>query len=241
MRITFFSLCILLALTGCRAVWDPTFMPAGYAHQQKPYKGPPGPEAPDIGYEYTKIANEAAVEKWRVAVRDLLLKAKTQGLVMPRQVMLKTDLPDGVMQSTYDFVLREAVRDYGYTLWSEAANKKKKRKLFEKHEKGYVPAQALFYSVYDPDEAGDVTRQSSVGYNGDLDPDLKLQEFVEPQKGMDLVIGIVEEGRFLTIVRGRYDVPLYGYSPGVYFSGFKNPVKTNGRDVYPVPAKGLNP
>ena len=45
MRLLFVSAVLVLALTACKPVWDPTFMPSGYAHHNKEYKTPPGPEA----------------------------------------------------------------------------------------------------------------------------------------------------------------------------------------------------
>lgn len=42
MRPIFFALLLSLALTGCRTVWDPTFMPASYKYQQEEYHTAPG-------------------------------------------------------------------------------------------------------------------------------------------------------------------------------------------------------
>ncbi len=46
---------VTLSLGACRAIMDPTFMPAGYRYHQEDYKAPPGPRTTP---EPTEDANE---------------------------------------------------------------------------------------------------------------------------------------------------------------------------------------
>lgn len=136
MRFFLLSTVLVLSLTGCRTLWDPTPVPAGYAHHQGAYNSPPGPEAKNIGYDYSAAENEAALNEWRHAVRDLLLKARAHDIKMPENLKLVSDLPAGAFRSSYDHVLREGLRAYGHTLSPHDDN----------------AATALFYSAAHPDK-----------------------------------------------------------------------------------------
>ncbi len=124
MRSFVFSSLLVLVLSGCAPIWDPTFMPAGYAHHGNVYKSQPGPEARPIGYKYSAEENAAVVEGWRHAVADLLLRAKANDLHPADPVYLTTNMGAGPSQSTFDLALREELSAAGYVLVrDEAAGK----------------------------------------------------------------------------------------------------------------------
>ncbi|MCC6598811.1 MAG: hypothetical protein IT559_08480 [Alphaproteobacteria bacterium] len=208
MRVFMLSLLSVLALSGCRSLWDPTFMPAGYSYHQNNYKSPPGPEASDIGYEYTAAENEAVMEQWRHAVRDLLLKARTNDLQIPQEAFLQTDLKKNAFQGTFDSTLREELRIYGHRLVDSADG---------------VPS--VFYSAYDPAQTGPLQRSPDKRYNGDQEPDFQDSRFVPAAGNIQLVIGIIQDGQWLQKVSGVYELPLYGYKPGAYVAGYESPIK----------------
>jgi len=198
MRLFIFSSCLLLALTGCKPFWDPTFMPSGYAYHQKEYKSPPGPEASPIGYEYSNQKNNEVLEGWRFAIRDLLLRAKANGLNFSDPVYLSTDLNAGAFQSAYDSTLREGLRAYGFTIASS-------------------PEQAahLFYSAYEASENGQP--ESVDPYNkDDAHHPHKDGDFLPPSGKLDLVLANVENGFMMKKVKSTYEVPLYGFKPAGY-------------------------
>lgn len=220
MRLFMFSLLSILALTGCRSVWDPTFMPAGYTYHHEDYKSPPGPEAADIGYKYTAAENEAVMQKWRHAVRDLLLRARANDLDVPQNVFVQTDLEPSAFQGTYDSILREELRSYGHALT----------------ESGDGPA--LFYSAYDPENQGRVERDPAKGYNGDKEPYFNNQSLVPPKGNIELVLGLVQDGKWIKKVSGIYELPLYGFRPGGYVPAHESAVL--GLSAPPVATENAN-
>lgn len=209
MRLTFFSLVFLLALTGCRSVWDPTFMPAGYSYHHGAYKAPPGPESKEIGYTYTAQDNAAVMNRWREAVRDMLMKMKAEGIEVPPLVVLKTDLRQNAFEGAYDSVLREGLHAFGHSIGLTQAKDQ----------------PVLFYSAYDPAEQGNIHHDPAVLYNDDMASPYEGRKFVPANKGMELVIGLVKDGHWVKKVSGVYDLPLYGYQPGAYISGEDNPLR----------------
>lgn len=222
MRLFMLSLLSLLALSGCRSVWDPTFMPAGYSYHQEKYKSPPGPEAADIGYKYSADKNEAVLGEWRGALRDLLLKARANDLGVPQTVALQTDLEQSAFQGTYDSMLREELRSGGHVLTNEAAG-----------------APALFYSAYDPANDGRVEREPRKGYNGDQEPHFKDSRFVPPSGNIELAIGLVQNGKWIKKVSGVYNLPLYGFRPGAYIPGHESPVRGRTNNPAAISAENL--
>lgn len=220
-QFTFFLLS-LLVLSGCRSVWDPTFMPAGYSYHRNDYKSPPGPEAADIGYKYSAAKNEAVLEQWNGAVRDLLLKARANDLSIPQNAALQTDLESSAFQGTYDSALREELRARGHVLTADPQG-----------------GPALFYSAYDPAQQDRVRRVAEKTYNGDQEPHFTDPRFMPPAENIELVIGLVQDGRWLSKVGGVYELPLYGFRPGGYVPGHESPVRGRSGPVatVPVPAE----
>jgi hypothetical protein len=210
MRILSFCLLASLALTGCRSIMDPTFMPAGYSYHREVYKSPPGPPADNIGYHYDAAKNEKVQEVWRLALRDLLLRAKTEGLTVPENVMLSSDLKPSAFQGLYDSILREGLRAYGYSLGTADTQNQ----------------PTLFYSAYGAETLAQLQRGGMPEYN-DQTPPPQDKNFTAKQQKMTLVIGLVQDGKFLHKTAGLYTVPTYGFDEGIYayLPGSQRPIR----------------
>lgn len=203
MRFFLLSTILVLSLTACRSVMDPSFMPAGYSYHQNTYNSPPGPPAKSIGYKYTQSENDAALQQWDRAVQDILLKARAHGMDLPATLHLTTDMQPSAFQSSYDFVLRENLKLYGHTL--------KQAPDIDPD----IDSVALFYSVHDPDNKNTVPTRL---YNGDLP---STDSAAPPKsKNMELIIGLLENDALVQKTSGTYELPLYGY-----VGGYKNPLK----------------
>ena len=196
MRTVLVSSMLVLALTGCKPVWDPTYMPSGYAHHQKAYKAPPGPEADTIGYEYSVAQNAAVQRQWRMVANDLILRAQAHDM-LDAPVFLTTDIKPGPFASAYDFALREELRVAGVIL---AANQ----------EEG----AELFYSAYDPDEEGPA--ESLTGYNDEAAHPNKDGDFLPPSKTLKFILAKTQDGIISKKVSSMQEAPLYGFKPAGY-------------------------
>ncbi len=190
-------------------------MPSGYTYHAKTYKAPPGPKPADIGYEYSEIENERHLDSWHHAVRDLLMQTKAQGVILPQDINLITDMSDTVFKNTYDYSLREGLRAFGHTLSENGTD--------------------VFYTAYDP--ASDIAGRPTTGpqYNGDAaDTDQIYKDFTDNEKPMKLVIGVMEGFELSTQASGTYDLPMDGYVPGAYVEGYKNPLHQAPTEACPV-------
>ncbi len=182
-------------------------MPAGYKFHQSTYKSPPGPEVPEIGYKYTEAKNEAHLTAWRYALRDMLLKARAQNINFPEEITLSTDLDMTAFQGSYDYVLREGLREYGHIL-SAAPD-----------------SATLFYSAYNPEDIKEIYSTDRIIYNGDMPSDGKaFTDFGPKTIKMELVIGVLEDNVLTKEVRGIYELPVDGYTPDAYVAGHENPL-----------------
>lgn len=209
MRFFVFASILVLALAGCKPIWDPTFMPSGYAHHQKEYKTPPGPEAADIGYDYSAEKNEAVLEEWRKAASDLVLRAKAHDIRPMQPVYLTTDLPHGAFQSAFDHALRGEMQSHGYLLADDP-----------------VDAQTLFYSAYDPTDPG--AAESTYNVNDDDARHANAAgDYLATSKEFELVLSTVNDGVMATKVSHIYTVPSYGFSPAGYAPLHERPRTAN--------------
>lgn len=207
MRIFIVSSCFLLALTGCKPLWNPTFMPSGYSYHQKEYKSPPGPEAAPIGYKYSYQKNEEVLETWRSAIRDMLLRAQANGMeATDTPVYLTTDMNDSVFKTTYDAMLREGLNDYGYT--------------FADDPEGAIE---LFYS------AGKNMQKTT--YNGDAYDPIKDGSFIPESEKLKMILQIKEDGEITNKVEAFHDIPLYGFKTGAYFPSQKKRAHASHSDM----------
>lgn len=205
MRVLVFSSLLLIAVTGCKPLWDPTFMPAGYAHHHKEYKTPPGPEGADIGYPYSAKQNQRVMQSWQNATSDLVLRAKANDIRPVGPVFLTTDLKPSAFQAAFDNALREELRAAGHTMSKSAEE-----------------ATTLFYSAYNPAE--DAKPESDALYNDELSHSNTQGIQLPPSKTMDLTLAVLNEGRMGKSVSAKYDVPLYGFKPTGYLPAYARPL-----------------
>ena len=63
MRFFLISSCAVLALSGCKGLYDPHFMPTGYAYHQNDFKGQPGAKDKDQGYKYNLVTLHQALHR----------------------------------------------------------------------------------------------------------------------------------------------------------------------------------
>ncbi len=198
MRSIIFSSFIVLALTGCSSVWNPSPMPSGYLHHQNTYKSPTGPEAKDIGYSYSVEENERVQAEMKNAARDLLLRAKANDIALPGAVFLTTDLPASAFRGVFDFALREELRAQG-------------QRLVDSPDEG----MELMYTAYRPKpaaaHAGEVTQNGLI---------LSL--------GLPLYNELEEFTGFGQKVSAIYDVPQYGFRPTLKFDSLTNTFEALG-------------
>ena len=208
-----FLLCLtgVLALSGCRSIWDPTFQPAGYSYHRNEFKSPPGPPAADIGYDYTADKNQQVQNEWRAAIDSVMTKAMNANIGIPQNVAIVTDLDKSAFQGTYESLLRDNLRANGLTLVDE---------------KTLAPdAPRLFYSAYGEKTAAQL-RQARAQYNGDMPPS-EDTKFEPVNRQMELVVGVIKNGLFVNRVSEKFNLQVYGYPEGVnaYRPGHERPVQ----------------
>ncbi|MCK6417321.1 MAG: hypothetical protein L6Q57_00030 [Alphaproteobacteria bacterium] len=115
MRIAISLFCASVILSACGVI-EPSFMPAGYKYHQEEFKAPPGPEADDVGYDFTPEANEKVMQDWYILAHDVFDKLEPQAGLKPGQtIYLAYDRPN-VFNASYDHALRQVLREKGYTL-----------------------------------------------------------------------------------------------------------------------------
>lgn len=217
MRKVFLPVILVLALSACKT-WNPDFMPAGYTYHSEEYKSPPGPEAPSLGYEYSAEENEKYLMMWRYALRDMMMKTKAEGVVLPQTLNLVSDLDENAFSASYDYILREGLRAYGHTL-SEGDD---------------VPK--VFYSAYLPGTDDHYVSKDWPEYNQEegFDENEAFVKFKHKVQEMDLVLGSIEDGQLAKNVRGRYELPVHSFTPGAYVAGYKNPLKQSQMPGFPL-------
>lgn len=128
MRILF--LLSFLVLVGCMSVLNPSPLPTGYTYHGEVYKSPPGPEAGDIGYEYSYLQNENVQQVWLHAVRDLVVHLEERTGLAPQVIHVQDVLEQSAFNHTFDHSLRHVLRERGYILAS-AADKFPARLVYE--------------------------------------------------------------------------------------------------------------
>ncbi len=140
----FLSLCLLiLILSGCRSVMDPTFLPTSYAHHNKTYKAPPGPDASSIGYKYSELKNDKVVGEFLKATNDLVTQLEQQTGLQPTTIYVHNRLEPSAFNYAYDYALRETLRAKGHTL-ANASDVFNARMTFEAVPASYKAPQMYF-------------------------------------------------------------------------------------------------
>lgn len=197
MRLGFSALALLsviVAVSGCRSVMDPTPMPAGYAYHQQKYKSPPGPPAPGIGYPFSVDRNDVVVEKWQAVAASIVDQMESQLGVRPQVVYIEPLPRPNAFNTSLDYVLREELRNRNYTLVSVAgaALHLKPEIYLPGDEK--IPVDA---NMYNDDPYFEKTPADRA----------KAHEFL-------ITVNVLENKIYKGAVEGQYTLPAYGYVLG---------------------------
>jgi hypothetical protein len=185
--------CAALSVSGCRSVFDPSFMPAGYTYHQNTYKAPTGPKAPEIGYEYNAAYNDQIVDLWRSAARDVLDAFEAETGLIAQPVFIEKLPHTTALNGTIDHVLREELAARGYSFASFEGN--------HLH---------LRYDAYHPDD-----QEIVYGRKYNDDPEI-VQKPGKPSDSSAFEIKLegFRKGASLGHVTRQYTMPAYGYVSG---------------------------
>ena len=136
----------ILTLGACKSFMNPTFMPAGYAHHEDNYKAPDGPEAWDIGYDYTRAENAAVLNRWKMVAADLTDKIEQGAPLDAAPIFLSSPTIDNAFTLSLDHALREEFRTRG----SKTLDRKFSLKLLSKYSflitiQHYTSRSTIYY------------------------------------------------------------------------------------------------
>lgn len=177
---------VLVALTGCEILMSPSPMPAGYTYHNDAYKSPPGPDAKDIGYDYSYAQNEMVQQEWVVAARDLVVHMEQETGLLPQKIYVKDVLFASGFNQAFDHALRRALRERGYVLASGADS---------------FPARLTYEAV--PVEKMPVVR-------------VPLVQNYQERAAYVLKVSLYRGTPDPEVIEKVYDVPAYGYSQAAH-------------------------
>lgn len=117
----------LIGLTGCYSndvsnIWNPGPVGRGYSSYNQPYKSPPGPEAHDLGYEYSAEKNAEVLAQLRGVAADMVSKLEAAADIPPGGIYLSPPparaytSEHGAFYNSFDHVLREELSSRGYNV-----------------------------------------------------------------------------------------------------------------------------
>jgi hypothetical protein len=109
----FLSLFFALALAACA---NPSPFASGYTYHGDLYKAPPGPEARDIGYDYTLQRNDNVVQIWQIVAQDLVSQLEEQTGLAAQPVYIEKQENPNAFNASFDNALREQFKQRGYVL-----------------------------------------------------------------------------------------------------------------------------
>ena len=119
MRTLFMLLTVTFLLGACAQ--KPSWVPTLYKYHNDTFRSPPGKDADNIGYSYSKAANAQAVEQWHVMISDFadtVLAENTIPLSAPLYLVPHAK-PTSFM-NMYEHALRKALNDRGYNVVNDA-------------------------------------------------------------------------------------------------------------------------
>jgi hypothetical protein len=109
----FLSLLFVLALTACA---NPSPFASGYTYHGDLYKAPPGPDARDIGYEYTLERNDNVVQIWRIVAQDLVSQLEERTGLGAQPIYIEAEENPNAFNASFDNALREQFVERGFTV-----------------------------------------------------------------------------------------------------------------------------
>lgn len=202
-----------LLLAGCKAlVLTPNAIPKGYTYSHDRYKAPPSPEADDIGYEYSDYQNREVVNTWRLKAKQMADWLEENAEIQPKALFIDYPKYHTAQYATFDFALREELKNRGYTLMPTPDNTIALRYLIEKISTPWVeypypndetrakrPAEPYVDAVQDE------MRLGLALYDGDLEILRVYQDHIVPTYGYEHEID--EHNFYKPIGGGRKERP----------------------------------
>lgn len=182
----------VLMLTAC-GYESPTWMPAGYAYHNDEYKAQPGPEADNLGYDYSPERNAEMNGMWIEVAGSLVNDLESQTGISAQPVYLEKLADANAFNLSLDNALRDELRARGYFLTDTP--------------KG---ATHIKYQAF---EKGDEGKGPRVPYNGDEDIDSKAWKPAKTRQFV-FVLTLLQDGVALREVRSERALPAYGYVHG---------------------------
>ncbi len=182
-------------LIGCSAISSPTFWPSGYAYNNNSYKAQPGPQANNLGYEYSAEKNAEIMAKWESVADELVGELEAQSGIVPNDVFI-ANRARGAFNASFDHALRRAFIKRGYSV-SDTPD-------------------ALYGLQYKARAQGeDSASLNKASYNGDMEKSSmsQQQDTAEEQEFM-LMLSLRKDGMLLGQGSGVYMLPRYGYEAG---------------------------
>lgn len=194
----------LLALTSCRTLMDPTFMPAGYTYHDNYYKAPPGAEAAPIGYPYTPERNDVVMEKWQAVAEELTGVMESRLALYAQPVYLAPLTHHNAFNASLDYALREELRKKGYTLQGQPSP-------------GVLHLQPEAFMPED-EKVLDYKKM----YNDDLYEPTVVPPPPEKARDFLMILTATRGNVIIGEVRGTFFLPAYGYKKGEGQDEYKN-------------------
>lgn len=192
LTVSVLSFATTLMLSACGS---PTFMPAGYAHHNNVYKAQPGPEAHNLGYEYSAQTNADIVSKWENVAGQLIDELQGQSGIAPQAIYIHPTKKNA-FNHTFDHALRTALTARGFTLVNQAG---------DAYEIAYSAKSQL-----------DPALKPKPFYNGDVEPSETIE--TPPEHEFLLFLTLLQNGVPLGTGAGTYVLPSYGYEDGMDFA-----------------------
>ncbi|MEZ5918357.1 MAG: hypothetical protein R3D66_00015 [Alphaproteobacteria bacterium] len=188
-----------LSLSACRVIADPTFAPSGYTYHQDLYKSPPGPEAADIGYDYSAVRNDEVQRLWQISVSDLLNQLEDQrGEALPDTVYIRPLDHKNAFNGAFDNALRQELADRGHILTDNT---------------GDGDILMLTIDARDPDWT---QKKPQPEYNGDLEYETH-EQIHKKFKDIILMIGTSRGSLIMEQASATYTLPFYGYDREAWY------------------------
>ncbi|MDB2682852.1 hypothetical protein N9Z27_01200 [Alphaproteobacteria bacterium] len=193
----------ILALSGCRTLMDPTFLPTAYTHHQKEYKAPPGPESRHVGYDYSRSKNKQVVGEFINAANDLVTELETQTGLTPQAIFIQNRLRDSAFNNSYDYALREAFRAKGYTL-ANASEVFASRLTFEAISVSDKPNQ-LYFKFIEKEGVYDDFELVLNLYQGEIAPHVTSKTYTLPSFGYTTTSELADKEKQPAIIEPKVE------------------------------------
>jgi hypothetical protein len=147
-------------LTACSG---PSPMAGGYNNHAY-YKSVSGPDANDLGYNYTPSANDAVLKDFERAAADLILVMEQQNGGLPADLKFLQSTSHNVIVRTMDYALRQELIVRGYNVYDVKASNLPEFSFFldrprDKGEEQIPAGKKLFFVTLNLDDGAGAISQ----------------------------------------------------------------------------------